>query len=68
MYDNEEEINLYRQRFIQGLQNLIAQTSLKTPEERHSALAGIGRLTNFYLSYQAQNDIDLQRQYGQVSA
>ncbi|MBH8556284.1 O-linked N-acetylglucosamine transferase, SPINDLY family protein [Nostocaceae cyanobacterium CENA357] len=66
VYDNEEEINFYRQRFIQGLQDLIQQTSLKTPEERTSALAGIGRLTNFYLSYQAQNDIDLQRQYGKL--
>ncbi|MDF2386959.1 glycosyl transferase family 1 [Nostoc ellipsosporum NOK] len=66
VYDNEEQISFYRQRFIQGLQTLIAQTSLKTTEERHSALAGIGRLTNFYLSYQAQNDIDLQRQYGQL--
>jgi predicted O-linked N-acetylglucosamine transferase (SPINDLY family)/predicted O-methyltransferase YrrM len=66
VYNNQEEINFYRQRFIQGLQDLIQQTSLKTPEERNSALASIGRLTNFYLSYQAQNDIDLQRQYGKL--
>lgn len=66
IYDNQEEIPFYRQRYIQGLQNLIQQTSLKTAEERSNALAGIGRLTNFYLSYQAQNDLDLQRQYGQL--
>ncbi|MEH2337546.1 O-linked N-acetylglucosamine transferase, SPINDLY family protein [Nostoc sp.] len=48
------------------MQDLIEQTSLQTTEDQHSALAGIGRLTNFYLSYQAQNDIDLQRQYGKL--
>ncbi|MBD2384163.1 O-linked N-acetylglucosamine transferase, SPINDLY family protein [Cylindrospermum sp. FACHB-282] len=66
IYHNQEEIAFYRQRYTQGLQDLIQQTSLKTPQEQNSALAGIGRLTNFYLSYQAQNDIDLQRQYGKL--
>ncbi|YAF95884.1 MAG: O-linked N-acetylglucosamine transferase, SPINDLY family protein [Nodularia sp. CChRGM 3473] len=66
IYDNPEEINFYRQRYTQGLRELIQQTSLKTPEEKTNALAGIGRLTNFYLSYQAQKDIELQRQYGKL--
>lgn len=66
IYNNQEEIKFYRQRYTQGLQTLIEETSLKTPQERSNALAGIGRLTNFYLSYQAQNDVDLQRQYGQL--
>ncbi|MEH2069206.1 MAG: glycosyl transferase family 1 [Nostoc sp.] len=66
IYDSQEEIIFYRQRYIQGLQSLIDQTSLTTPQEINNALAGIGRLTNFYLSYQAQNDIDLQCQYGKL--
>ncbi|MEH2312105.1 MAG: tetratricopeptide repeat protein [Nostoc sp.] len=66
IYDNKAEINFFRQRYTQGLQNLIQHTSLKTTEEQNSALAGIGRLTNFFISYQAQNDIDLQRQYGNL--
>ncbi|MBE9037328.1 O-linked N-acetylglucosamine transferase, SPINDLY family protein [aff. Roholtiella sp. LEGE 12411] len=66
IYENQEEINFYRQRFTQGLQDLVQQTSLKTTKEKNSALLGIGRLTNFYLSYQAQNDIDLQRKYGKL--
>ncbi|MEH2005157.1 DUF5672 family protein [Nostoc sp.] len=66
IYENQAEINFFRQRYTQGLQNLIQHTSLKTREEQNSALAGIGRLTNFFLSYQAQNDIDLQRQYGNL--
>ncbi|MEH1912090.1 O-linked N-acetylglucosamine transferase, SPINDLY family protein [Nostoc sp.] len=66
IYENQGEINFYRQRYTQGLRDLIEQTSIKTTEDQHSALAGIGCLTNFYLSYQAQNDIDLQCQYGNL--
>ncbi|MBD2597855.1 hypothetical protein H6G74_26540 [Nostoc spongiaeforme FACHB-130] len=66
IYNYVDEIDFYRQRYTQGLQDLIAQTSLNTLEEKTNAFNGIGRLTNFYLSYQAQNDRDLQRQYGQL--
>lgn len=66
IYEAPEEIEFYRQRFIRGLQNLIQQTSLDNPEERENALLGIGRLTNFYLSYQAKNDRELQCQYGNL--
>jgi predicted O-linked N-acetylglucosamine transferase (SPINDLY family) len=66
IYHSQHEISFYRERFTQGLQQLIQETSLKTTEEKQSALAGLGRLTNFYLSYQAQNDIELQRQYGDL--
>jgi predicted O-linked N-acetylglucosamine transferase (SPINDLY family) len=65
LYQNQAEITYYRQRFSQGLQNLIQQTLLETPEDQKNALAGTRRYTNFYLSYQAQNDRDLQRQYGE---
>jgi predicted O-linked N-acetylglucosamine transferase (SPINDLY family) len=65
-YDTQDEISIYRQRFTSGLQDLIQQTSLETPEEQKNALAGISRLTNFYLSFQAQNDRELQRQYGNL--
>lgn len=64
IYQTSEEINLHRQRFIKGLQTLIQQTSLETPEEQKNALAGIARFTNFYLSYQNQNDRELLGQYG----
>lgn len=66
IYNHQDEISFYRKRFTQGLGYLIQETSLKTVEEKHNALAGISRLTNFYLSYQAQNDIELQRQYGKL--
>ncbi|MBW4497448.1 MAG: tetratricopeptide repeat protein [Oscillatoria princeps RMCB-10] len=66
VYDTPEEIQFYRQRFERGLQELIQQTSLETPEERRDALAGIGSVTNFYLAYQGHNDVGLQRQYGNL--
>ncbi len=66
IYEHESEISWHRQKFTQGLGDLINQTSLNTPEAQRSALAGLGRFTNFYISYQAQNDLDLQRQYGKL--
>ncbi len=66
VYDTPEEIQFYRQRFERGLQELIQQTSLETPEHRRNALAGIGSVTNFYLAYQAHNVRESQRQYGNL--
>jgi len=66
IYHRPEEILPNRQRFSQGLQQLIASTRLETETEKQSALAGISRVTNFYLAYQAQNDVELQRQYGEL--
>jgi len=66
VYDTQDEIGFYRQQFTNGLQNLIQQTSLETSQEQKNSLAGISRLTNFYLPYQAQNDRELQHQYGNL--
>lgn len=66
VYETPEEIGFYRQRFERGLQNLIQETSLETPEERESAFLGICRLTNFYLPYQAHNVVNSQRIYGEL--
>ena len=66
VYNTAEEISFHRQRFVQGLENLIQQTSLETPKEKTNALRGISCVTNFYLVYQAHNDRDLQRQYGNL--
>jgi len=66
IYDRPEEIKFYRHYFTQGLENLIQQTSLTSPQEKNNALRGIASLTNFHLSYQAQNDRELQSQYGKL--
>ncbi|MEC4815136.1 MAG: tetratricopeptide repeat protein [Scytonema sp. PMC 1069.18] len=64
LYDTQEEVDFYRNRFTQGLEELIQHTSLDTPESQKSALAGIGMRTNFYLQYQCRNDVELQKLYG----
>lgn len=64
LYPNVEEISYYRQRFEEHLQILIDNTRLDEPEILESAVAGIGRFTNFYLAYQAHNVIESQRIYG----
>ena len=65
IYETEEEIESCRHRFTQGLEDLIQQTSLDTPEARKSALRAVGGGTNFYLQYQGKDDLELQKQYGQ---
>ncbi len=66
IYDKATDISYYRQRYISGLQELIEQTKLETPQQKQEALAGVSRLTNFYLAYQTQNDVELQTQYGNL--
>jgi protein O-GlcNAc transferase len=65
LYENESEIEFYRQRFANSLDELSSHTSLDTPERRKRALESIASRTNFYLQYQGKNDINLQTQYGQ---
>ncbi|MBD2483638.1 tetratricopeptide repeat protein [Planktothrix sp. FACHB-1365] len=64
LYHSIEEINNYRDRFNQGLQNLIATTDLTDSETVDQAFLGMGRFTNFYLGYQARNVIEEQKIYG----
>ncbi len=64
LYHSVEEINYYRERFNQGLQNLIATTDLTNTETVDQAFLGIGRFTNFYLGYQARNVVKEQQIYG----
>ena len=65
LYDTEEEIAYYRQKFIRALQDLIQETSLATPETRKTALIEAGWHVNFFLAYQGLNDLELQLCYGQ---
>ena len=47
VYSTLDEIIFYRERFIRELQNLIKQTSLRTPEDQINALRGFSSFTNF---------------------
>ncbi|HEY9635381.1 MAG TPA: tetratricopeptide repeat protein [Coleofasciculaceae cyanobacterium] len=65
LYDTQEQIRFWRQRFSRGLNHFIQQTTLDTPENIKQALTGLtGCATTFYLSYQGFNDRGLQRKYG----
>lgn len=66
IYDTPEEIDFYRCRFAQYLDDLIQQTSLDSLESKKTALQGAGFTTNFYLHYQGKNDLKLQSRYGQL--
>jgi protein O-GlcNAc transferase len=66
IYRTEPEIAWWRQRFVQGMQNLIKRVSLDTKADREWALQAVGESNNFGLTYQAQNDVELQSQYGQL--
>ncbi|MCT7948847.1 tetratricopeptide repeat protein [Ancylothrix sp. C2] len=65
LYETAQEIDQYRQQFTEGLNEIIQQTPLNTPEEKTTALNGVGNITNFYLQYQCRNDLELQKQYGE---
>jgi protein O-GlcNAc transferase len=64
LYDSESDISTSRKRFSDGLTTLISAVKVDTSDQRKRALAGIGSITNFYLQYQGQNDLDLQKRYG----
>ncbi|MFQ3680393.1 MAG: tetratricopeptide repeat protein, partial [Pseudanabaenaceae cyanobacterium] len=66
IYNDAAEIAFYRQRYAEGLAQLLQETVLATPEARRQALAGIGRFSNFYLNYQGYDDRPLQEQYGEL--
>ncbi|WP_315792062.1 tetratricopeptide repeat protein [Fischerella sp. JS2] len=64
LYETEAEIDYYRQRFTQGLEQLVQQTYLESIEDKSNALSAIACRTNFYLQYQGKNDLNLQKKYG----
>ncbi|MEG4580616.1 tetratricopeptide repeat protein [Microcoleus sp. MON1_C5] len=66
VYNTSDEIQFYRERFVQGLENLIQQTSLKTPEDQINALRGFSSFTNFYLAYQPHNVVESQSKYANL--
>jgi protein O-GlcNAc transferase len=66
LYNEPSEIELYRQRFSQGLQNLLREIDLSADRAIDNAVEGLKLQTNFYLHYQGLNDVELQKQYGQL--
>jgi predicted O-linked N-acetylglucosamine transferase (SPINDLY family) len=64
IYQNQDDIDFYRQRFSQELKALISGRSLTDPKLVDDAVAAIGFHTNFYLAYQGRNDLPLQILWG----
>ncbi|MBC7881205.1 MAG: O-linked N-acetylglucosamine transferase, SPINDLY family protein [Anaerolineae bacterium] len=66
LYSSEEEISHYRQRLTKGLEIILKELTLATNEEQQRTLSGISVTELFALSYQGFDDLELQRQYGQI--
>lgn len=65
LYENQGQIVRQRQRFETHLAQLIDSVPLETDDQKQFALRGVGTTTNFFLQYQCNNDLALQKQYGQ---
>lgn len=67
VYDSQDQVDYYRRKYADGLRELGEKISLDTPQARTSALRGAAANTNFYLQYQGQDDLELQKQYGALA-
>lgn len=66
IYHTPEEIDTYRAWFQDGLEKLIQEITMNSPDEHKKALIEISHHTNFFLAYQGKNDLVLQQQYGRL--
>lgn len=66
IYDNNKQIDLYRKMYADGLRKLNNEMSLDTFQKKSNALKGLAAGTNFYLQYQGRDDLELQKQYGDI--
>jgi protein O-GlcNAc transferase len=64
VYESEAEIDFWRQQFMQGLERLISSIDLATETGKITALGIAGWSTNFFLHYQNQQDLEIQKRYG----
>lgn len=65
LYDTQEQIQSWRQRFCLGLNHLIQRSDFNSNEGIRQILAGLtASATTFLLSYQGFNDRGIQRKYG----
>ena len=64
VYDSEEELAGWRERWMAGLRGLAAGLRLDTPQEIAAAERAAFGATNFYLHYQGEDDLEAQTLYG----
>lgn len=71
LYHSREEMEYYRQRYVEGLNRLTEEVSnldLNNPEVKQKAFECFRCNVNFELAYQRFNHKDLQKQYGDLLA
>jgi protein O-GlcNAc transferase len=66
IYERQEEIAVWRQRWSDNLAKLEASIDLAAPSTARAALDAVSSNTNFRLHYQAANDRGLQQRYGRL--
>jgi predicted O-linked N-acetylglucosamine transferase (SPINDLY family) len=66
VYTTQADIMLYRSNYEKRLDNILSNLDLTTNNQQQEAWKSIGLRTNFYLQYQAENDLELQKKYGEL--
>ncbi|WP_342597095.1 tetratricopeptide repeat protein [Cyanobacterium aponinum UTEX 3222] len=68
IYNNNEEIIKVRNKFAEGLKKIKTdlESDLKDKTKQTTYLEAIQHHNNFYLCYQGFNDIEFQKQYGEI--
>ena len=66
VYTTQADIMLYRANYEKRLDNILSNLDLTTNNQQQEAWKSIGLRTNFYLQYQAKNDLELQKKYGEL--
>ncbi|MEN9216249.1 MAG: hypothetical protein Q6K90_02860 [Gloeomargarita sp. HHBFW_bins_162] len=64
IYDSVAQIEQLRLKFQQGLREIIDGVDFRDSHQIEMAFRGICHHTNFFLAYQAKNDVLIQQQYG----
>ena len=66
IYENLKEIDLYRKRFEDGIKKINQLLDIQSQYTKKQIIDAIKSSTNFYLSYQGRNDINLQQKYANL--
>ncbi len=67
LYDSAAEIDLARKAYIEALDELVGCCDDDAISKNHEVWRDVGYSQNFYLSYQALNDRELQRRFGHLT-
>ena len=66
IYKNFEEINLFNHKFKKKIKKINKLLDLKSNYLKKDALSALNSSTNFFLHYQGNNVLELQRHYAQL--